>query len=254
MGFVKTQEELDKFYSLGVRKFLGAKMMGIMFSTKPEVTQRLIPPPLEQADMPGGLIFIAEYPKTNMGPGYREAALYLRCKYKEERGSYCLSMPITNEARMHNGRDVFGLPKKMANIHIEKKDNQVYGWVEREGIRFIEMTVHLSGTMKELPPIGPTFLFKAFPKIDLTPGFDGPVLLASQKTDIQPSSIEIGKADVKFQDSPYDPWIELQDHQLMMAFYLVTDNTMLPGKILEEVDPDKYLPHYFIMTDFSTGD
>ena len=37
------------------------------------------------------------------------------------------------------------------------------------------------------------------------------------------------------------------------AFYLESDNTMLPGKILTEVNPELYLPHYFKMTDFHTG-
>jgi len=55
MGFVKTREELDKYYGLGVRRFSDARMVGVMFSTRPEVSARLLPPPLEQADLPGGL-------------------------------------------------------------------------------------------------------------------------------------------------------------------------------------------------------
>lgn len=47
MGFVKTREELDKYYGLGVRKFLGAQMLGAMIETKPEIVKRLLPPPLD---------------------------------------------------------------------------------------------------------------------------------------------------------------------------------------------------------------
>ena len=254
MGFVKTGEELDKYYGLGVRRFSDARMLGVMFSTRPEVSERLIPPPLEQADLPGGLIFIAEYPKTNLGPGYREAALFMRCKYQGEAGSYCLSMPIDNEARMHNGRDVFGFPKKLAGISLERDGQRVHGWVERDGIRFVEIRVELSGKIPELPPMGPTFLFKAVPRIDLTPGFDGPVLLASQRTEIQPQSLEIGTAELTLRPSEHDPWAEIADPEVMTAFYIVSDNTMLPGKVLTEVDPASYLPHYFKMTDFSVGE
>ena len=66
MGFVKTKDELDKFFGLGVRKFIGAKMMGLMFGADADITAGLLPPPLEQADMPGGLIFIAEYPDDRL--------------------------------------------------------------------------------------------------------------------------------------------------------------------------------------------
>jgi len=254
MGFVKTQKELDRYYGLGVRTFPGAKMMGVIFSAEPGITARLLPPPLEQADAPGGLIFIAEYPKTNLGPGYREAALFIRCKYRGEAGSHCLSMPITSEPRMHNGRDVFGFPKKLANIHLERTGAQAHGWVERYGIRFVEMEVTLSGSLPEMPPMGPTFLFKAMPRIDLAPGFDGPVLLASQKTEIRPHRVEIGTAKLTLRPSEHDPWVEIGKPDVVAAFCLESDNTMLPGTILGEVDPDLFLPHYFKMTDFHAGD
>lgn len=254
MGFVKSAEELKRYYGLGVRKFTGARMVGVIFDTLPEVTAPLLPPPLEQADAPGGLIFIADYPVTNMGPGYKEGALFIRCKYQGEAGSHCLSMPITNEARMHNGRDVFGFPKKMAHIHLEKTGQRVHGWVEREGVRFVEIEATLSDTIPELPPMGPTYLFKAMPRVDLTPGFDGPVLLAAQKTEIEAHSVELGTADLTLRPSEHDHWAEISDPKVTVAFYLESDNTMLPGKILAEVDPDLYLPHYFKMTDFHSGD
>ncbi len=253
MGFVKTREELDRYYGLGVRKFTGAKMMGVMFDTGPEVTGPLLPSPLEQADAPGGLIFIAEYPVTNLGPGYREAALFVRCKYRGDPGSYCLSMPITNEGRMHNGRDVFGFPKKMADIHLEKSGKRVHGWVERQGVRFVELEVALTDSIPELPPMGPTYLFKAMPKVDLTPGFDGPVFLAAQKTEIEARSVELGTAELTLRPAEHDPWAELEPLKVTVAFYLESDNTMLPGRILAEVDPDLYLPHYYKMTDFHSG-
>ncbi len=77
MSYAKTKDDLDKYYNLGVRHFSGAQMLGVMYQTKPEVVAKLLPPPLEAADMPRVLIFIAQYPDTNLGPGYRESAIYL---------------------------------------------------------------------------------------------------------------------------------------------------------------------------------
>ncbi len=253
MSYAKTKKELDQYYNLGVRHFAGAQMMGVIYLTKPEVIAKLLPPPLEPADMPRVLIFIAQYPETNLGPGYREAALYLTCQYGGEEGTYCLSMPITAESRMHNGRDIFGLPKKMADIHLEKDEQKVHGWVEREGVRFIDVSIELTGTLPSVPATGPSFTFKAMPKIDLTPGFDGPVFLARQHTDVEMRSFDIGVPVITLRDSQADPWAEVSVEQPMLGFYMISDNTMQPGKILCEVDPDAFLPHYFKMTDFSTG-
>jgi len=254
MGFIKTKAELDKYYALKVREFPDAKMLGVMFAADAEQTRALLPAPLEQADLPGGLMFIAEYGATNLGPGYREAALFLRCKYREQPGSYCLSMPIDSEPnRLHNGRDIFGFPKKAATIHFRSDAETATGWVERLGTRFVEIAMTKTGTMEALPPMGPTYLFKASPRIDLEPGFDGPVFLAEQRTEIDAKSIALGTAEIRFTASETDPWIEFENASVLMAFQIESHNRMLPGRILAEVDGDTFLPHYFKMTDFFCG-
>lgn len=254
MGFVKTPEELAKYYEVQARLFPGAKMLGAVFHTKPEIIARLLPPPLTPADVPSCLVFVAEYPDTNLGPGYRESALFINCRYEGETGTYCLAMPIdSEEVRCTNGRDIFGFPKKLASIHLERSGSTVRASVERRGIRFFEMKVELMGSMPALPPSGPNFLFKALPRIDLKPGFDGPVLLCKQKTDIDLKSLEVGMAELTFHDSPSDPWSELEVTNVVMGFYLVSDNTMRPGEVIAEVDGDSYLPYYFKAIDFPVG-
>lgn len=254
MSFVKTERELRDYYALKTREFPHAEMLGVMFAADAERTAACLPPPLEQADLPGGLIFIAEYGETNLGPGYREAALFLRCTYQGQPGSYCLSMPIDSDPnRLYNGRDIFGFPKKEATIAFERSDTRASGWVERRGVRFIEIDIALEGTLPELPPMGPTYLFKASPRIDLEPGFDGPVLLASQQTEIDARSIAIGTADIRFRPSEADPWSEFEDLTPLAAFVIESSNRMLPGRVLGTVDSDAFLPHYFKMTDFYTG-
>ncbi|MGM0454133.1 MAG: acetoacetate decarboxylase family protein [Thermodesulfobacteriota bacterium] len=254
MGFVKTPEELDRYYRHGARTFTDAKILGILFETKQDIVTRLLPPPLLPASAPTGMIFIAEYPVTSLGPGYMEAALLIHCTYEGEQGSYCLSMPIASEeSRLYNGRDIFGYPKKMAAIHLEKNNGAARGWVERHGIRFLEISAEMTDTISEMPALGANFLFKALPRIDLEPGFDGPVHLCRQKTDIDMKHLEIGTANLALTWSDADPWAELDNPTVIMAFYLVSDNTMQPGKVLTEVDGDAYLPYYFKMTDFYQG-
>ncbi|MHB8877954.1 MAG: acetoacetate decarboxylase family protein [Myxococcaceae bacterium] len=254
MGFVKTPAELAAYYETPARLFPGARMLGALFQTRPEIVARLLPPPLEPAELPGGLVFIAEYPETSMGPGYREAALFLSCRYGGEAGTYCLSMPIdSEEVRCTNGRDVFGFPKKLAKIHLERHESTVHGWVERHGVRFFELKVELMSELPVLAPTGPNFLFKALPRIDLKPGFDGPVLLCKQKTEVALKSLEVGVPELTFNDSPRDPWAEVEVTEVLAGFYLVSDNTMRPGEVIARVDGDAYLPYHFKCIDFPVG-
>lgn len=206
MGFVKTADELAAWFGVPARKSPGARMLGAIFQTRPQIVARLLPPPLEPMDTPSGLVFIAEYPETNLGEGYREAVLFLKCQYRDEAGLYCLSMPIdSEEVRCTNGRDIFGFPKKLARIQLAREGNTVHGRVEGHGVCFVELSVQLASAMPALPPTGPNFLFKASPRIDLEPGFDGPVFLCKQKTQVEMRSLEAGMAELNFKPSPRDP-------------------------------------------------
>lgn len=254
MGFVKTDAELAAWYELRVRHFPDVKMLGLMFGLDAAQARHLLPQPLEQADVPGGLMFFAEYGETNLGPGYREAALFLRCSYQGVAGNYCLAMPIDSEAsRLHNGRDIYGFPKMAATIGCSFGPERAHGFVERNGVRFVELSVERAAPLDALPPSGPTFLFKAMPRVDLQPGFDGPVLLVSQQTEVEPKRIDIGAPQLKLTPSASDPWHELDSLEPLMGFVLESENRMLPGKVLGEVDGAAYLPHYFRMTDMPTA-
>lgn len=253
MGFVTTQEDLERYYGLGVRVLSDARMLAVVFQTTPETQKRLLPPPLEPADSPTGLMFVADYATTNLGPGYLEAALFLHCSFAGEAGSHCLSMPITNEARMHNGRDIFGFPKKLADVHLEREGQTARGWVERHGIRFVDIAAELTGTLPELPPQAPNFLFKGMPRADLQPGFDGPVFLVRQQTEVVAASVEIGAAKVATLPSADDPWDDVEIVDTHAAIWLESENTLQPGAVVAEVDAEAYLPHYFRTTDFRAG-
>ena len=141
----------------------------------------------------------------------------------------------------------------MADIHLERHPGEAVGWVIRHGVRFVEIRAKLTDSFPSLPEMGANFLFKAMPRIDLKPGFDGPVLLCRHKTEVEMKRLDIGSADLLLAESAYDPWSELENPKVSLAFYLVSDNTMLPGSVLAEVDGNAFLPYYFKMTDFFAG-
>ena len=66
-------------------------------------------------------------------------------------------------------------------------------------------------------------------------------------------SLELGGAEVHLLPSEYDPWSEIEITNVAAAIFLVSDNTMHPGKVLREVPGDAYLPYYFKITDFFAG-
>jgi acetoacetate decarboxylase len=262
MSFVKSPQELSQ---LGQNnpKFFDAEMIFAIWLTKLEVVERLLPPPLKPAGFPLAIAFIANYPRTNFGLRYREAALFLSAQYEQIPGSYCLSMPVTNDMAMAAGREQFGFPKKMAQIQLSQADSQTLGSVERKGVRFFEL--EFAANEQSVDDVfknfiqqsfafhqetgSATYLLKSFNAPD-NQGFDYPPRLIRQNTVFNPKTIEWGQAEIKLTRSDCDPWYEVEVVNLVGALRIVGDNTMLPGQVLTEVDPLEYLPYAFAKWDY----
>jgi len=261
MGFVKSFQEIMA-NTKTTADFYDAEMLSVFWETKPEIIARLLPPPLKPAGSPVAMAFVANYPKTGFGITYRESALFVSAAYKGVEGNYCLAMPVTNDMAMVYGREYYGYPKKMAEVHIKQNSDAFEGWTERRGYRFMEIRARLNGKFndpeaekrqsqhanKDGSVSGIAFTYRFFP----VPGgglADYNPWLVQQETIFRPKTIQFGEAEITFQHSPHDPWAEVEVVKMLGAVYMVGDNSMLSGQTVAQVDPIKFAPHAFIRTD-----
>lgn len=259
MGFVKSLAELAEKYQENA-EFYDAEILTVYFETKAEVVVKLLPPPLKPTAMPIGAAFVANYPKTNFGVNYLESALFLLAEFNGEEGAFCLAMPVTNDIAMIGGREVFGYPKKMAEISFEREGNDVRGWTERHGIRFFEIKAKLTGKFNDLDaqkfitetresnPNIVVYNFKYFPAPDRK-GFDYNPRLIREVVEFNSKRQEMGEAELIFRPSEHDPWIDVEVVRVLGAIYTVGDNTMLPGSVVAEIEQGEFVPYAFMKLD-----
>jgi acetoacetate decarboxylase len=259
MGFVKTVEEISEKYQPN-GEFYDAEVLTVYFETKSEVVERLLPPPLKPAALPIGAAFVANYPKTNFGVAYLESALFLLAQHNGEEGAYCLSMPVTNDIALILGREVFGYPKKMAEIGFEREGDDIRGWTERNGTRFFEVKARLNGKFNDVGvqqmmadeiesnPDVTVYNFKYFPAPERE-GFDYNPRLVKEVVKRKNKSVEMGEAELILQPSEHDPWIDVEIVRVYGAIYTVGDNTMLPGSVVAEADQAEFTPFAFMKID-----
>ena len=104
MSFVKTPEEIEQKFRMESGDFYDAEMLVIYWETKEDIIKRLLPPPLKPAKHPVASAFVANYPRTNFGVSYKEAALFIHAEHEGIVGMYCLSMPVDNDIALILGR------------------------------------------------------------------------------------------------------------------------------------------------------
>ena len=221
MGFVKTFEQIIA-NTRATADFYDAQMLIVYWETKPEIIARLLPPPLQPTTHPIALAFVAYYPSTNFDVTYNETALFISAAFNGEEGGYCLAMPVTSDIAMAAGREFFGFPKKMADIHYRKDGDTVEGWTERRGTRFMEIHAKLTGkfndpAMQDILTATPmaedgsskrtSYNFKHFPAPEGS-GFDYAPRLVKQETVFRPKEVQFGEAKIIFKPSNYDDLVK----------------------------------------------
>jgi acetoacetate decarboxylase len=254
MSLIHSPEELKQQKEQFTKGFLlgDTNMVTVIFKTDPAVVKRLLPPPLEPA--PNGLAsaYVAQFQKTNFGIRYNEAAVLLQALYNNERGNYCVSMPVDNDIAMAAGREVYGFPKKIADsITLARQDNTVQGSCIRHGVPIIEITADIQTPFPETFTPSPYFVLKAFPSLDVIGVDDHPRLIRLlNKTEYGP--IEVGTGELQLNGSAKDPLHEIPVLEVTMAIYATQTNVwMQPGEVLTEIDPADCLP--YLLTRFDGG-
>ena len=261
MGFIKTLEELKQLKRDSF-DFYEAEFLSVYWETKPEIIKKLLPPPLKPAKYPIANAFIANYPKTNFGVIYKEAALFLFAEYGGIVGIYCLAMPVDNDMAMIGGRELFGYPKKISNIQFNHTEKEFEGWVERHGIRYFELKAKLNNktnakdALKILMELGLnpskpgsiTYNFKYFRAPNYSQ-FDFNPRLIREEITMQAIEMKMGEADIKLNHSEYDPWSEVVVERTLGCIYLKTNSQMQPGEVVAEVESDQFESYAFLKQD-----
>ena len=254
-GFMSSRETAD---------FYDAEMLSVWWETKSEIIKKLLPPPLKPLDTPIAYAFIANYPRTNFGVTYKEGALFLTCEFEGVEGGYCLAMPVTNDMAMAGGREVFGFPKKIANIHFKREKRDIEGWTERLGTRFFEVKAKLNGrpnssdfiqlftertgggTGTDITSV--SYNYKHFPSPD-GEYYDYKPRLVKQETVLRPTELKLGNTEIILKSSDNDPWGEVEIERILGAVYLKGNNSMLKGSVVAELEPEKFEPFSFLKWD-----
>jgi len=163
MGFVKTPEEITRIeHALSHPRFVNGEMLSVDFLTEPDVVAHVLPPPLEPADTPRVTAMVGRWQSNCVGDFFG-GAIYVAARHDGIDGDYVLAMYMDNDVPTIYGRDLFGEPKKLSTSQLHRRGDQFNGWVDRGGVRLIELRAELPDDLGSGEAEGVNFNFKARP-------------------------------------------------------------------------------------------
>ena len=251
-SFVKTPEELAAARTNDC-KYRLRKVLSVSWVFDQKTYRKILPPGLEPT-YPVCYAFVAHFPHSGFSlPAYSEGGLFVACAYGGVPGVYCLSMPIegANEMGILIGRETYGYPKKAAKVRLERRGDEIYGSLERNGVKFFEITANVDESLKNetlLDVDVPGFVYLLDFKT-VSDGIDLPcsqtlkydhIRLYRQKNIDHVYSSEACSAEVKFAASEDDPWVEVQPTKMLTCTYNVMDTEMYGSQFLKQYSDDEF--------------
>ena len=243
MGFVKTTEEIARIRAVVSNpRFVNAEMLQVSFLTDPATVARLLPPGLKPAARPVIGVAVGRW-QSNCVADYEGGAVYMAARYGDIEADYVLAMYMTTDAAIIFGREVFGEPKKQASMGLNRQGTKMCGWVERHGVRLIEIKADLSTDLGPTKVSGRNFNIKALPATNGDGLEDDAVLtLADFENDLKVNWA--GKGSVTLRGTDLDPLDEIEVKEVLGAAYFEGDMDS-HARSIGRIPAADYLPYYY---------
>jgi acetoacetate decarboxylase len=179
------------------------------FETDPDAIAAVLPPPLTPPAEPLVRLTIATVDVGRGYPIFGAGTFAVHARHDDVDGDYALVMPMTTEQAVIGGRETFGEPKKLAEVHLDRDGDKVSGSFARMGVTFAEITGHLAEELTPTPDRTRTsFYFKFLPS-PTGKGFDGdPMLLYCRRAEKTRTLWRVD-GEVILRESRFDPVADL---------------------------------------------
>lgn len=241
MGFVKTKDEVARIQAvLKQARFVAAEMLQVEFLTTEATVRDLLPPGFEPAETPKMSAMVGRW-RSNCVADYRGGALYLDARYQGVEAPYVLAMYMDAEPALVYGREVLGEPKKKADSNLYRRGHKMHGYVERHGVRLIDISGTLDMDLGATTATGANFNIKATPAADGTScETDAVVTLAEFENKLTRQVTGTGTVTLKSNDHDYCG--DLPVAEVLGASYVEGD-LIAKARAIGTIDKDAFFPY-----------
>jgi len=211
-----------------------------VWESDPDAVAAVLPPPLKATARPLVRVAISkvELPGYPLGAG----SFAVAAAHGGVEGWYPLVMPMTHERALIGGREVFGEPKKLGEVTLERDGSTVHAVMARHGIAFVEVRGTVIGPLPVPEPTRKTdFYFKFLPAVDGS-GFDTDPALVHCVRGERVRRLERVTGDVTLRESAYDPVADLPVRRLL-EITIGEKTSDQRGRVVERVDAQALLPY-----------
>jgi acetoacetate decarboxylase len=214
-------------------------MLQNFYRTRKEIVREILPPPLEVPGDPQVYVYHCFWEKPAFGSGYYESAQMVRARHQGREGWYLLAMYVDEDVSLWIGRELFGLPKRMAKVTLERDGNVVRGTTTRHGIKIMTADMQI----KEARP-HEKLMETWSARWCLNPNVElefAQLLSLTYRVDDKESYV--GEGSVKYETSESDPVQQLEMVEPLTCWFMVHDMYRQPPAKIFDFKAQEFYPY-----------
>jgi acetoacetate decarboxylase len=242
MGFVKTPEEIERIErELSAPRWSG-EWLSVQFLTEPNTVERLLPPPLEPGEEPLATVTVGRWQSNCLGD-FSGGVVNLSARHDSIDGSYVLALYMDREPPIVFGREVFGEPKKLATSGLFRERDQIHAWIERHGLRLIDLRARVGDDLGPSRHERFTFNYKARTAAGGR-GLEEDAILTRTRFTVEVRCQRSGTGSATLVSGPHDPLHEIEVLDVRRAIYC-EDESAARCAAVATVSSDQFLPYHY---------
>jgi len=224
-----------------------AEMLQVQFLTTLESVTRILPPTLKPSSEPLVTAMVGRW-RSNCVGDFRGGAINFACSHGDIEGVYTLAMYMDTFRSAIFGREILGEPKKFAASELVHDGSCVKGWVERDGVRLIELEADVPTELGATHVHRSTFNVKSVLRADGV-GLQDDAVLTVAESEISLWSNRVGEGNVKLGGTIHDPLDEIPVVAIRTATFVQgeLDTRCRP---LDRIPADEFLPYAYGKLDY----
>lgn len=167
---------------------------------------------------------------------YSEGGIVIPCQYKDIEGACVAFEYVDTDGALCAGREIWGYPKKLAEVQFEKDESSIKGVITRKGKKIIDVTFENNNSrIIEPPNLSPRLQVKRMPNPE-TYGTDTNFVIKNILQNVEVKKKVYGQATLNIEPSVDDPLNELGVKEILGAVYIEGAFTLTYGEIVEDLN------------------
>jgi acetoacetate decarboxylase len=223
-------------YPPGPYRFVNREYMIITYRTDPEKLRALVPEPLVVEEPVVKYEFIRMPDSTGFGD-YTETGQVIPVSYRGRKGGYSLCMFLNDEGPIAGGRELWGFPKKLADVSLKTEIDMLVGTLSYGPVRVVTGTMGYKHKNADHAAIAkslaaPNFLLKIIPHVDGSARICE--LVEYYLEDVTVKGAWTGPGALSVMPHALAPVAELPVIEVMSSVHILADLTLGLGKVIHD--------------------